>query len=264
MVLPMRRTRLNSGYSFTTDQRRTRAGTIAASKHFMERSLGLFTAGDPFFSSVSLLLLGNGTNGSTTIVDSSPSPKTMTAVGDAKISTAQSKFGGASILFDGSGDYLSTPNNAAFNLQSTSFTIEAWVYLTTNNAASNHCIASNYQNSANGWALQTGSSGKMCFNASGDGFDITGTTTLSTSTWYHVAVSGSAGSIKLFINGIQEGSTYTGATSLNSTAITTVGGLWAGALFNTFFGYIDELRITKDVARYTSNFTPPTEQLSDY
>ena len=90
-----------------------------------------------------------------------------------------------------------------------------------------------------------------------------GTTVLSTNTWYHVAVSGEVGSIKLFVNGVQEGSTYTGATSLNSTAITTVGGLWAGSLYNTFFGYIDDLRITKGVARYTTNFTPPTEQLLD-
>jgi hypothetical protein len=261
----MRRTRLNSGYSFSTDQRRTKAGTIAASKHFAERSLGtfLYMEADQYFSSVSLLLHGGGSNGSTTITDSSPTPKTVTANGNAQISTAQSKFGGTSIVFDGSGDYLSIPNNAAFNLQSTSFTIEAWVYLTTNNTASNHCVASNYQNSNNGWSLQTGSSGKMCFNASGDGFDITGTTTLSINTWSHVAVSGSAGSIKLFINGIQEGSTYTGATSLNSTAITTIGGLWAGGLFNTFFGYIDDLRITKGVDRYTSNFTPPTAAFSD-
>ena len=62
---------------------------------------------DPQFGSVSLLLHGDGANGSTTIVDSSPTPKTVTAFGDAQISTAQSKFGGASIAFDGTGDYLS-------------------------------------------------------------------------------------------------------------------------------------------------------------
>jgi hypothetical protein len=56
---------------------------------------------DPQFGSVSLLLHGDGTNGSTTITDNSPTPKTVTAVGNAQISTAQSKFGGASILFDG-------------------------------------------------------------------------------------------------------------------------------------------------------------------
>ena len=233
-------------------------------KHGIERDLGefVYSPTDSFFSSVSLLLHGNGSNGSTTITDSGPSPKTVTAIGNAQISTAQSKFGGTSIAFDGSGDYLSIANNAAFNFQSSSFTVEAWVYVTTNNLAGNHCVVSNYQNSANGWALQL-SNGTMRFNASGDGPDITGTTVFSTNTWYHVAVSGEIGSIKLFINGTQEGSTYTGATSLNSTAITTVGGLWAGALFNTLFGYIDELRITKGVARYTTNFTPPTEPFSD-
>jgi hypothetical protein len=61
---------------------------------------------DPVFNNVSLLLHGNGTNGSTTITDNSPTPKTVTAVGNAQISTAQSKFGGASIAFDGTGDYL--------------------------------------------------------------------------------------------------------------------------------------------------------------
>ena len=59
---------------------------------------------DPDFANVSLLLHGDGTNGSTTIVDSSSSSKTVTAVGDAQISTAQSKFGGSSIYFDGTGD----------------------------------------------------------------------------------------------------------------------------------------------------------------
>lgn len=262
LLIPKRGFGLNSGYNGTTDQRRTKAGTIPTLKHYMERDLGEFSRADSFFSSVSLLLHGNGSNGSTTITDSGPSPKTVTAIGNAQISTAQSKFGGTSIAFDGSGDYLSIVNNAAFNFQSSSFTVEAWVYVTTNNLAGSHCVASNYQDSANGWALQL-SNGKMCFNASGDAPDIIGTTTFSTNTWYHVAVSGAIGSMKLFINGTQEGSTYTGAASLNSTAITTIGGLWAGALFNTLFGYIDELRITKGVARYTTNFTPPTEPFSD-
>ena len=82
---------------------------------------------DPFFANVSLLLHGDGTNGSTTIVDSSPSPKTVTAVGDAKISTAQSKFGGASIGFDGSGDSLAAPASIS-HFGTGDFTIELWIY----------------------------------------------------------------------------------------------------------------------------------------
>ena len=66
---------------------------------------------DPYRSQVSLLLHGDGANGSTTIVDSSPSPKTVTAVGNAQISTTQSKFGGSSLAFDGAGDYLEAPHS---------------------------------------------------------------------------------------------------------------------------------------------------------
>jgi hypothetical protein len=83
---------------------------------------------DPYRSQVSLLLHGDGTNGSTTIVDSSPSPKTVTAVGDAQISTAQSKFGGASIAFDGNGDYLDASSSNQYAIGTEDFTVEGWVY----------------------------------------------------------------------------------------------------------------------------------------
>jgi hypothetical protein len=81
---------------------------------------------DPNFANVSLLLYGNGINGSTSIIDSSPSPKTVTAFGNAQISTAQSKFGGSSIAFDGTGDYLTVPDNDNFALGNGNFTIECW------------------------------------------------------------------------------------------------------------------------------------------
>jgi hypothetical protein len=83
---------------------------------------------DPYFSSVSLLLHGNGTNGSTSIIDSSPSPKTVTAVGNAQIGTAQSRFGGSSIYFDGSGDALSITPLSSFNFGAANFTIEFSIY----------------------------------------------------------------------------------------------------------------------------------------
>ena len=81
---------------------------------------------DEEFDKVSLLLHGDGTNGSTTIVDSSSSPKAVTAVGNAQISTAQSKFGGASLAFDGNGDQLTALNVDANN---TDLTIECWLRL---------------------------------------------------------------------------------------------------------------------------------------
>jgi hypothetical protein len=82
---------------------------------------------DPQFGSVSLLLHGDGANGSTTITDSSRLTNTVTAVGDAQISTAQSKFGGASIAFDGSGDYLTISSSSALSIGSGDYTVEFWI-----------------------------------------------------------------------------------------------------------------------------------------
>ena len=93
---------------------------------------------DPVFNNVSLLLHGNGTNGSTTITDSSPSPKTVTAAGNAQISTAiADPFGDSSrgvLAFDGNGDYLAIPDSTDWNLPN-DFTVEAWVYLTAYSAS---------------------------------------------------------------------------------------------------------------------------------
>ena len=74
-------------------------------------------AGDQYYNSCSLLLHCDGTNGSTTFTDNSPSPKTVTAYNGAAISTVQSKFGGASGLFDGTDDYVTVPDNSAFDLE---------------------------------------------------------------------------------------------------------------------------------------------------
>ena len=222
----------------------------------------VITAGDQYYNSCSLLLHCDGTNGSTTFTDNSPSPKTVTAYNGAAISTAQSKFGGASALFDVTNDYVSIPNNTDFNFASGTFTIEFWVYFSS--VTGERFLVSTYQNSTNGWFVDL-YLGKIIVGFTGDGADITGTTTISINTWYHIAVSGTAGSYKLFINGVQDGSTYTGATALSSTAPLYLGTLVASGVFYLYFqGYIDELRITTGIARYTTNFTPQTSEFPNY
>jgi hypothetical protein len=93
---------------------------------------------------------------------------------------------------------------------------------------------------------------------------ITSSTAVSTSTWYHIAVTRSGTNTKLFVNGSQEGSTYTDSNvyvnGLNRPVL-GADGLTIGT--SPFNGYIDDLRITKGIARYTSNFTPPTAALPD-
>ena len=211
---------------------------------------------DPQFGSVSLLLHGNGTNGSTTITDNSPTPKTVTAVGNAQISTAQSKFGGASIAFDGSGDYLNVPSSASMRLEASDFTIEFWLYL----AAQGTYIIYD-QRSVASQVVPTiyTASGQIKYLVSSSD-RITGST-LAAAVWNHIAVSRSGTSTKMFVNGTQAGSTY---TDTNDYIQNPVGvGTTLVTLSNNLNGYIDDLRITKGVARYTANFIPPTAQFPD-
>jgi len=89
-------------------------------------------------------------------------------------------------------------------------------------------------------------------------FRITGTTTVTASTWHHIALCRSGTSTKLFLNGIQEGVTYTDSSNyLSPEADRPVLGIANDTATNAVNGYIEDFRITKGVARYTSTFTPP-------
>jgi hypothetical protein len=233
-------------------------------------------ARDPYlYTNTVLLLKGDGTNGSQTILDSSKaagSPKTVTAVGNAQISTAQSKFGGASIAFVRSPSSYLTVSNAsgAFTFGTGDFTIEAWVRL---NAMPS---GSGYPNSF--WIL---GGGPPFLNP---GFDIAiGSTNLQVglvdfaslninvahgiaiNTWHHIAVTRSGGTLYAFRDGTQLATaSITGVTAdPMSTGIGISAAEPIGATQGNFNGYIDELRITKGIARYTANFTPPTAPFPD-
>ena len=217
------------------------------------------TAGDVHFPKVKLLLPFNGSNGATSTTDSSNSNNSVTFVGTAQISTAQSKFGSSSMLFDGDSDYLTVTNSSfsTFNASGATFTIEFWVYF--NSISGQQDFVMNYANSSGGLVIRKNNSGNVLgVNLSGDGADITGTTALSAGQWYHVALSGSSGSYKLFLNGTQEGSTYTGALGAGSSTYQIGAFYWSGNLYGPLNGYLDDMRFTAGLARYTSNFTPPT------
>lgn len=218
------------------------------------------SSGDPYFANVSLLLNMNGVNNGTTFTDSSLNAFTVTRGGSTVTSTAQSKFGGSSALFNSAtSDRLVISSATALSL-GTQGTVECWVRFSS--VSGTMTIFSNYQdvpsNSTMGYVIVL-EGGVIKANLSGDGRDIVGTTIISINTWYHLAISGSSGSWKLFVNGIQEGSTFTGTVNLNSNKSTTIGALlFLGSFYDYLSGYVDDLRITKDVTRYTANFTPPT------
>ena len=218
---------------------------------------------DPNFANVSLLLYGNGINGSTSITDNSPSPKTVTAVGNAQISTAQSKFDGASIAFDGTGDYLIVPANSDFVFSTNNFTIEGWVFPTQHDAR--NTIVSSYPGAGSGNWIVTLESGKLSlylFPNATFNFTWTTTTTFPLNEWSNFAITRESNTWRLFYNGtIENTSTQTTAMgNLNQVRI----GSYLSAPLAFFNGYIADLRITKGVARYNAAFTPPTAPFPNY
>ena len=216
------------------------------------------TVGDVHFPKVSLLLPFDGSNGATSTSDNSNNNSTVTFVGTSQISTAQSKFGGSSMLFDGNSDYLTVTNSSfsSLNTSGSTFTIEFWVYFSS--ITGDQSPVNNYSGSSGGLLINKNSSHVITVNLSGDGADITGTTTVSAGQWYHIALSGSSGSYKLFLNGTQEGSTYTGSLGGGSSTYQIGAFYWSSTFYYGVNGYLDDIRFTAGLARYTSGFTPPT------
>ena len=219
--------------------------------------------GDVNYGNVSLLLHFDGSNGSTTFTDSSPVPKALTAYSGAAISTVQSQYGGASAYFPGSsGNRITVPAGDHFNFGAGDFTIEALVYVTS--LADNRTIISQYGFSGNrAWDLLV-VSGMPHFRCTSNGSsDIIGlfAQTVQTNAWHHIAVTRDASQFRLFLNGSLAQTQSSSAPVFSSSFTAAVGYNQEGAW--PFVGYIDELRITKGVARYTADFTPPTAAFPD-
>lgn len=209
---------------------------------------------DPYFASVSLLLHFDGENGSTTFTDSSSNALTVTPYGDAAISTAQSKFGGASAYFDQNGDYaVVIPSSPATDFGTGDFTIEFWVRVTSTTGV--QVIWSRWNNSGDN-VIQMYLMGDSLYVNSPTVAHLAGT--LTEEQWHHIALCRDDGDIAAYVDGVQQVA-YAYGNDITSTSDFVLGAndLGSGGA-NWFGGYIDELRITKGVARYTANFTPPT------
>jgi hypothetical protein len=220
---------------------------------------GTGTVGDPNFASVSLLLHMNGSNGSTTFTDSSSNSLTIgNSSSLVSIDTAQSKFGGASARFDGS-ESLNAPSvstSSVFAMGTGDFTMECWFRISSHTAVVRTLMQFFDGSEKAGVCIGTGDT--MTVRLSGT--QITGTTSPAVDTWHHAALTRSSGDHRLFLNGVQEGSTWNNSYN-QSNALIEIGQNPSGS--QSFTGYIDDLRITKNVARYTATFTPPTAAFPD-
>ena len=181
----------------------------------------------------------------------------LETVGNAQISTSVKKFGTGSMYFDGNGDYLIRYQSLDLRMGGGNFTAECWVYPTSKTGWRGIFYKGNNSNQAEyslGWE-----DGVLTARLADNGsFAVTDTTTLNA--WNHVAYVRNGTTFTVYINGVSQG-TATSSTSFVSTQNNEpfiVGYYDFVGNLAYFQGYIDDLRITKGVARYTANFTAPT------
>ena len=222
------------------------------------------TVGEVYFPKVAALLPFDGTNGATSTSDLSNRSGGVSFAGTAQISTAQSKFGGSSLVLDGNSDYLTISDSYwASAIDSGDWTVEFWVRFAA--LGSNEELVGNRGNtggnSSNGWALRkTTSNNIILYWYEGGEFNYLNNsqgsqTALSADTWYHIAVTRSGNAWRLFLNGTQEDTVTDSGTIVSSNENRLFIGNFGVNYLN---GYMDDLRITVGQARYTSNFTAPT------
>lgn len=216
---------------------------------------------DPDFASVSLLLHMDGSNGSTTFTDSSSNALTVTANGNAQVSTTQAKFG-QSAVFDGTGDSLTvTDVGGVMTLGTNDFTVEWWFY-----TSSNSTNLSGFGTFLGGRYISPSQAGLMVrYHSSFSGiavgfegvaYDITPGVSPTENAWNHMAVVRDSTSLRLYMNGSLQGS-GTAARNYGDYQY-KIGTDYGGAGYD-LQGYIDDFRLTNGVARYTgSSYTVPT------
>ncbi len=217
--------------------------------------------GDSNFDKVELLLPFNGANDATSTTDESDSNHTVSFNGSSDISTAQSKFGGSSLyLPGGNNDHVTIAGSADFNFGTGDFTIEMWVYRT--HTAYGYIFETRGgedTTSTDGISLYLGSGGndelRVAVNRS-NVIDIN-QDHQTNDQWQHFAVVREGSTLTLYIDGTARGS-GSNSTDFNRNRPFRLGNIHNASLDGGygFQGYIDDFRVTKGLARYTSNFTP--------
>lgn len=210
------------------------------------------------------LLHFNGTNGSTTFTDNGTGATSWSAVGSAQLDTSIKKYGSASLKILNDGDYISGAMSTFGKIGTNNFTMECWVYLTTNDSDYQTICRSD---SSNGPDFGINLSNNKVFIGK-TGVDSVGSSIglspgFTTGQWYHIAVTRSGTTLRFFVDGIQLGTDLTYSSDINLTTGTIrIGGNAFSNAYN-IRGYIDDFRVVIGSTLYTTNFTPPTGEHSN-
>jgi hypothetical protein len=213
---------------------------------------------------------------STTFIDNSTNNFTITAVGNSQ-PTQQNPFGftsatttgytvstiGGSGYFDGTGDYLSAPNNSAFSFTA-NFTIEGWFYLTS--TASRQDLMGNYATSplqGFGVALNYLTAGDIMFYYGNSVLATAATGAWTANSWNHFAVVRTSTTITIFVNGVSKATgTLSGTVAPGQVLYIGATGAASGVAQLLITGYMSNVRVVNGTALYTSNFVPPSAPLT--
>lgn len=207
-----------------------------------------------------LLIHCDGADTSTTFTDESG--KTVTTVGNAQVDTAYKVFGTGSLLLDGSGDALTLADSDDWNFGSGDFTIDFRFKKNRNGTRESlmgQCNSSATQATV-GFLLETSDINKLEFQlgVSGGNKTLSSSGTITDTNFHHLAIVRYGNTITQYIDGNADGTvSVTGVTAQNSANLLGIG-QWGEYTGRNFQGWIDEVRISKGIARWTSNFTPPT------
>lgn len=225
---------------------------------------------DQYRGNVQLGLHFDGADGATTTTELTG--RTVTFAGNAQIDTAQSKFGGSSLLLDGAGDYVTVPDSTQLEFGSGNFTISAWVMFASgfsgnqiivgkwgsNDAATNDDEYGFYYNSTSGnlrfdFRQNDGTTYRAASQAAG---------TVVANTWYYFEVDRSGNNFHLFKDGTLLGTDVL-AYTINAASNVLSVGRFNGASPQYLKGWIEDVRITKGIARNTTSYTAPTSAFED-
>lgn len=221
---------------------------------------------DANYDSVLIRMPMDGANNSTGFVDYSSNGWAVGVSGDARKRTAESVYGGASAFFDGTGDFLSIADVSGANgnrITTENFTIEFWFYPTLQNGSRKSMVGKhNYGVYGGPLISYVGTNIQLVATANCSSNNIANSRNIATgitiNSWYHLALVRNGNAWTTYINGTQT-DTFNSALTNCGNSNWHIGGVNGGQYAYT--GYLDDIRVTRGVARYTSNFTPPAQAL---
>lgn len=227
-------------------------GVTSVSK-IMNGSIQVWVNAPPGIDSYAKLVLHADTAG---FVDSSLSPKTPTIWGSPQLDTVVKKFGAGSLHLTGDGQGIIFGAHTDWDFGTNPFTVEFWVYVESNNGGGYITADSG---SYDGWLIRNSNDGKSIAFSIFDTYQTT-SNPISLNSWAHIAMVRDGTSFVIYHDGLVAGSwTISASKAFATSQALCVGNRQSSGYSNSMDGRIDEVRISKGIARYSGPFTPPTE-----